>query len=294
MDGVHELAVQLGGRVRGHRDDPDGAERHERQGRTVVAGVEVEVCVRQDGGGGLQVPLRVLERTDVGMLRERDDRLGLERHHGAARGVVEHDRQVHPVGHGLEVRADAGLVGLVVVRGDEQQPVHARLGRAARQLEGVRRVVGAGAGHDPGAVPHGLDDGAEHRHVLVVRERGGLAGGAGDHEAVGPAVHQVLGQRGGRLEVHGALVRHGGDHGGHDRAEEQLGGDDGGTDGTHGPHPTCETGGPRRPWPLRDARRPERSPPCVPPRPPPPSARTGPRVAGCPASTRPAGSPCSA
>ena len=112
------------------------------------------------------------------------------------RGDVVHDhRQLgNRLGDRLEVGAQAGSVGLVVVRGDDQRGVGAGLGGHLGQFARVAGVVGAGAADQQ----HLVADLGPHRPQqldrLLVGQGRALAAGAGDDEAVRAVLEQVGGE----------------------------------------------------------------------------------------------------
>ena len=91
--------------------DPDGAETGVAERRPVVARVDLEAARRlgDQSRDRLEVAGRVLDRHDVGALGEREERVVLDPRRGAARDVVDDDRQLGRVGHALEVRDQAAL-----------------------------------------------------------------------------------------------------------------------------------------------------------------------------------------
>ena len=119
---------------------PTAADRQQRQGERVVAGVVGQVgaaAVTQEVAA--RSPLASLTADDPLVLGEPDQRLGGDRHAGAVRDVVEHHRQPGGVGDRGEVPDQPGLRRLVVVRRDHQQAVRAGLLGRAGQLDGVLR-----------------------------------------------------------------------------------------------------------------------------------------------------------
>ena len=65
---------------------------------------------------------------------------------------------------------DASGGGLVVVRRHDEEPVYTELVRFARQVDGVGRGVGAGAGDDGRPPAEGVDGHPEQLEPFVVRE----------------------------------------------------------------------------------------------------------------------------
>src|SRR6478736_4170878 len=160
VDGVDELAEAAGGDVGGDPYQADCAQRHPGKGQPVIARVEEEVRFGHDAGGCGEVRLGVLDGDDVGVLGQPDHGVGLNRYGGTPGDVVEHDGDVHCGGDGLEVRADAGLAGLVVVRGHQEEAVDAEGGCLLGKVHRVRGVVRAGTGNDGCSAAHGILDGA--------------------------------------------------------------------------------------------------------------------------------------
>ena len=132
-----------------------------------------------------EVAFGVFDGADVGVLRRAQDRLVLDLDAGAAGDVVEDHRQVGRVGDHAEVREDAGLRRLVVVRRDDHDAVGAGLLAVLVQLDGVRGLVGPAAGDDLGAAVGDLLGDLDELDLLGVGEGAGLAGRAGDDDAVG-------------------------------------------------------------------------------------------------------------
>ena len=126
------------------------------------------------------------------MLGDAQDRLVLDRHAGAARDVVEDHRQVGRVGDEAEVREDAGLRRLVVVRRDDHDAVGAGLLARLVELDGVRGLVGAAARDDLGAAGGDILADLDEPDLLGVGQRAGLTGGAGDDDAVGARGDDVV------------------------------------------------------------------------------------------------------
>ncbi len=194
----------------------------DRNGRVqaVVAAVQVEAVghLGHEAGRARRVLRGVLHadhRRDLA--GEAHQHLGVHLPSCADRDVVDQERQVGGVTHGPEVRLEPGLAGAVVVRGDHEQAVDAGLGGPRRQLDGVPGVEAARSGHER----HG--DRLPHRGPevdrLVVGQRRGLAGGAGQHQAVGALVDQPRGQRRGTVQVQRQVVVERRDHGHQHRSE---------------------------------------------------------------------------
>ena len=183
----------------------------------VVAGQQVEPVDR-----GHVLVAGLLDGAHVVDLSQLGEQVVGHVDHRATGDVVDDHRPVGGRRHGLEVGLDAAPVGLVVVGGDHQHGAHADLGGTLGELDRVARVVGAGARDDrvpSRALAHGeLPEPA----LLVVGKRGRLAGAAGQHEAVGAVLEQVVHQpcRGVLVERPVRVER--GDHRGEDAAEDHV------------------------------------------------------------------------
>ena len=94
------------------------------------------------------------------------------------RHVVEDYGRVNAVGDFQIVRDKSGLRAFVIVRRDEQDSLNADRLRVLGKLNGVSRVVGAGARDDRNAPGHVLDGEFNRGFVFVVVHGGGLARGA--------------------------------------------------------------------------------------------------------------------
>ena len=183
---------------------PDAPDLEEREDEIVVAGVEVEP-LGDDVACGVERRLRLLDGADVGDPRERRDRRRLRVDDDAARDVVEDDG---PVGRGrdrLDVRDDAALRRLVVVRRHDEEAVDADLVRPLRQVDRVRRVVRARAGDHRVRVAHLVERDFVEREALVVAQRRRLARRARDDEPVGSVLDEMAAERAEAVERDGAV-----------------------------------------------------------------------------------------
>ena len=106
--------------------------------------------------------------------------------------VVQEDGQIGRVGDHAEVGEDARLGRLVVVRGHDHDAVGARLFAVLVELDGVRGLVGTAARDDLGAPVDDLLGDLDELDLLGVGQGAGLAGRAGDDDAVGAVRDQVL------------------------------------------------------------------------------------------------------
>ena len=107
---------------------------------------------------------------------------------------IDHRQLGDGLGDRLEVGAQAGRVGLVVVGRDDQRGVGAGLGGHLGQLARVAGVVGAGAADQQHLVADLGPDRAQQLDRLLVGQGRALAGRAGDHEAMRAVLEQVGGE----------------------------------------------------------------------------------------------------
>lgn len=169
-----------------------------------------------------EVALGVLVGHDARVLREPDERLGLDRHAAAPGDVVQHHGKAGGVGDRGEVPVQALLRRLVVVRGDREKTVRTGVLGGAGQFDAVAGVVGADAGDDVGPVSDRVEYGSYELVFLRVAGGGRLARGAVDDEAVVAGVHQVGREPLGAVEVERAVRRERRDHRGEDPPEGGL------------------------------------------------------------------------
>ena len=217
---VHELRLDVGP----DRDHARTAEREDGHDHVVVAGVHAEVVgeVLRHRARVRDVARGLLDAHDVGVRAEARDVVLRD---GAARAtgdVVEDHGQVHVVEHGEEVLVDAFLVGLVVVRGDEQQAVDAQLGQTAGLGQRLVRGVGARAADHGDAAGDILDHALGHGVVLGVGHRRRLARRAEHEDAVGVILQVEVDQAVERGEVDLPILIERGDER-DDRAFESTG-----------------------------------------------------------------------
>ena len=133
--------------------------------------------------------------------------------------VVEQDREARGVGHLREVGDQPPLGRAAVVRGHHQRGVDARLLGLPGELDGLLRVVRPGPGDDRSPALRHLDHGPVEVELLPVPKRGGLAGRARHHQALGAGVEQVPREGLGPVEVERVVVVERRDHRRDHRAE---------------------------------------------------------------------------
>jgi hypothetical protein len=168
-------------------DDAAAADRHERQRDIVVAREHGEVrAAREDDLGHLiEGPRGLLDADDArAVADEARHRVRLDVDGGAARDVVDDDRDVHRLGHGPEVAVQSLLGRPVVVRVHHERGRRARLLGMRGEIDGLGGRVRAGARDDRQAPSRRVDHDLDHPLVLVVAQGRGLAGGSAGDDAI--------------------------------------------------------------------------------------------------------------
>ena len=143
-------------------------------------------------------------------------------HAGAGRYVVQDGRQPDLIHHIQEVGNQAGLRGLVVIGGHQQQRIRAQVTGGGGQPERMGGVVGTGAGNHRHTARSGLYGGADGGNMLLVGEGGGFARGAADDNGVGAALNLLIHQTGEQGVIHRAVGLHRGDDGHTGTGENSL------------------------------------------------------------------------
>ena len=189
-------------------DGPRAAQAQVGEDLQVLAGQHFDVAVGDQRQGGLEVATAVLDRGDARMADDAPQGLALDAHAGAVGNVVEHQRHAGGVGHGLEERLQALLRRADVVRRRHQQASHGAALDFLLEGQQLAQIV-AGQAHDHLLLRHPLQHGVEHRQLLLMAERGGLAGGAADHEAGDAVLQQPAHQaaQGGEVDFPGTQGR---------------------------------------------------------------------------------------
>ena len=180
----------------------------------------------------VEVGRRLLHRDDVVDPGEAREQRRLHVEHDALRDVVEdHGPIARGLRDGREVPVDALGRRLVVVRRHRQDGVGAAAHGLAREVHGVRRVVGPGARDHGHLAAHLAGDGLHEVELLGVAEGGRLARGAVDDQALGAVAHEVARDGPRLVEVERAVGGERGHHRGEDAAERRG----------HGRAPSCRT-----------------------------------------------------
>ncbi|MNI16448.1 hypothetical protein D3C73_697820 [compost metagenome] len=184
MQGDHGLGRQ----VRGDRDHPHAAVSGIAQVAGIIAREQVEGSgdVGSHPAGAGDIARRILDADDVRMGRQRRHRLVGQVHAGAARHVVEQNRQLHGVGHRLEMGLHPCLRRAVVIGRDHQGAVSADRLSEAGQFDGLVGGGRSGARDYADAAGGDLDALFDHALVLVQMQGRALARGAHRHDAVNP------------------------------------------------------------------------------------------------------------
>src|SRR5690606_8078428 len=111
---------------------------------------------------------------------------------GSPGNVVEDDGEVRGIRNHPEVSEHASLGGLVVVRRDDHDAIGAGLLAGLVELNGVGGLVRTTTGDDLGAARRNRLADLDELQLLRVGEGAGLAGGAGDDDAVGTGVDDII------------------------------------------------------------------------------------------------------
>ena len=211
----HDLMAHAGHNIGVDGDDTAAADAHEGDGDVVIAGVQGEV--RSDAVGDLHgvghIAAGLLDAGDVGVGRQAlhyGDGNGAA---GAAGDIIEQAGDVHRVRRGGKVAVHALRIGLVVIRGNEQQGVgpHVLVLDTLFHLGGG--AVGAAAHDDRHPAVHHLDGVGHYGGILLVGHGGVFAGGTQRQNGVGTGGDLALQQIGQNLEVHAAVLMERSDHG---------------------------------------------------------------------------------
>jgi hypothetical protein len=183
--------------------DPAGPSHVEDAGQhVVVAGQEIESLDRL-----AVLRARLLHGDHVRDLRQLAQQVVRHVHRGPRGNVVEDDRQVARLRRGAEVLDHAAAVGPVVVGRHDQRGVDPDTRGPLGELDGVPGVVRARA-RDHRRAAALRDPDLPEGGLLVVGQRGALAGRPREHEAVRPVLEEmpdelrrrVLGERAVRSE----------------------------------------------------------------------------------------------
>ncbi len=139
--GVDETRHERGRHVRDDRDHPRAADGQQRQHGEVIARYDGDPLPAQfdDPAGLAQVGGGLLDGDDGRDLGKPRHRFGQQVDSGAARDVVQHDRDVHPLGDMGEVAKEPLLGRLVVVGSDQQRRSGPHILRVARQPQRFAR-----------------------------------------------------------------------------------------------------------------------------------------------------------
>ena len=184
-----------------HRHHSLPADRHHRQGQRVIAGEQREAGSRRDRARLIEAPRGFLDCRHPGEVLQLLERLGQRVRAGAARHVVEDERQVRALRHRPEVLDLAARRGLVVVGRHDHRAVQAQLLGHAGQSDRVGGGVRPGAGQDRHAPGDPLAHEAPQGAALLDRAGRRLSGGARHHQPLGSPLDQEIGEPRRRFEV---------------------------------------------------------------------------------------------
>ncbi len=224
-DRPDELGVAVGSDVAHDADQAGGAACEVGQVEFIDAAVVGQRRAIHDGHRLEQIALGVLDRPDPGVAGELDQCGRFHGDAGARRDVVEHHGQFGGVGHRHAVGHHAGLSRSGVVGADEQQGICPGGLGLPGALHAFGRVVGADTGDHPGPVLREGHHGADEPGRLGFGQRGRLAGGPTDDEAVAPGGQQVVDEVDEPWFADRAVGLHRGRHGDEVGAEKQVSGE---------------------------------------------------------------------
>ena len=174
-----------------HRDDALAAEGKDRHNLVVVAGVDIDVAISdgEEVADLADVAAGFLNGNDVfNVASEPYSGFWLDVAAGAARNVVENDRDGDGFSDGLEMHLQTVLGGLVVVRGDEQNSVSAIGFSLLGEHDSGLGVVGTGTSDDRYAMVDMVDGVGDDLGMFFFRKGGRFASGAADDDGVGAIV----------------------------------------------------------------------------------------------------------
>src|SRR3954454_21754584 len=132
VDRADHLGVLEAGDMTDDADDADRPVHEPGEVERVVAAVVGQLRRGHHGGTGEEVARGLLDGDDPWMLGEPQEVRRPDPHRGAARDVIDHEREVRGVRDRREVRADPLARRLAVVRRDREEPVRAGLRRLLR------------------------------------------------------------------------------------------------------------------------------------------------------------------
>ena len=167
-------------------DDAAAAEGDERERDGVVAGEDDEVFWDgvEDRGHLRDIARSFLDANNIFNFGEALYRGGLDVYTGAALHAVENDGQGHRFGDGTVVLEEALLSGLVVIRSDREDAIHAEVNKLASEGDHFGSIVAARAPEDWHFALGQFDGDLNNSKMLLVRERGAFARGSTRNEEV--------------------------------------------------------------------------------------------------------------
>ena len=196
-------------------DGARGAQAHERHGESVLTRVHAKIVGQQmrDACRKRDISACLFDTHDIGVGGQALDIVLADAASAATGDVVEDARHVDDVHDVGEVMVHALLVGLVVIRRDDEQAVDAELLQLERLAQRLAGAVGARAADHGDAAGDALHDALGDRQVLGVRHRGGLARGTEHEDAVGAVGKVEVDEPLEALEVDAAVLLERGDEG---------------------------------------------------------------------------------
>lgn len=125
---------------------------------------------------------------------------------GSRGHVIHDDGGMYPVSDVGVVLDKTGLSGLIVIRSDDEQAIHAAGLCVQGQIQRGHGAVTAGAGDDLDPVIHLLDAVFDGGLVLLDGLGGGFAGGAADGDGAGAACDLKLDQLAQLIKINAVFV----------------------------------------------------------------------------------------
>ncbi|MPM78946.1 hypothetical protein SDC9_125961 [bioreactor metagenome] len=193
-------------------DDAFAANAQHGQHMIVVSAVDIALrAERGDVDNLLNIAAGLLGPDDVFVRAEL--RHGLREHiqTGSAGHIIDENRGIHGVCNREIVANQARLRGLVVVWGDDEQPVHADCLGGFAVGDYLFGVISTSAGDDRNATIDALHNELNDAQPLIERERGALAGGGGADDCVRMVCNLQFDQPGKCRKINRPVLKRGND-----------------------------------------------------------------------------------
>ncbi|CAB4593406.1 unannotated protein [freshwater metagenome] len=198
----------------------DGANGKERKCERIVAAKDFEP-IRGIGNkprGCAGIARSIFEPNHVGnLVGHPEDEVGADLAAGTDGDVVNDDRQFRGCTDLAEMRLNACLRRAVVIRGNDQDGIHARAGCRRSEFRRVTGVVGSRTSDERNV--DSRSDSAPQRDLFLVGQTGSLASRAAEDECIVTLSDKPTRQFGGTFMVEFAIGGKWGDHCGDHRTE---------------------------------------------------------------------------